>query len=176
MHVTLLSFAVFLIGLIFQIESSYTRPDLRRHFHLAANNKATCEALLSHLNKYKGKDPVVYGYKAAIHGIMADYAWNPYHKIKYVRTSAKLFEEILKKNPDVAEVRFLRYSLEYYIPRYLNMSGHLQEDQAVILKSLFNYPQSDLDPESFRIVKDFLLKHPNELTAMERKQLANLKT
>jgi len=172
---TLFSLAVFLSGFIFQVDNSYKKPDLRRNFHLAAGSKETCEALLNHLSKYHGQDPVVYGYKAATYGIMADYAWSPYYKIKYVRTAAKSFEEILKKNPEQVEVRFLRYSLEYYIPRYLNMSGHLQEDRAIILKSLFSYPQSDLDPEIFRIVRNFLLKHPDELSAQERKQLANLK-
>ena len=175
MYLILLSLAVILSGFPFQVDNSYKKADLRRHLHLAATSKSTCETLIAYLNKYKGPDPVVYGYKAAAQGIMADHVWNPYLKVKYVRNSAKIFEEILKKNPEVAEVRFLRYSLEYYIPRYLNMSGHLQEDRAVFLKSLFRYPQSDLDPEIFRIVKDFLLKHPEGLTAQERKQIANIK-
>jgi len=174
-HSFLLLLTLFGISLFGQIESSYKRPDLRRNFYLAAENKETCAALVAHLNKYQGPDPVVYGYKAATQGIMADQAWNPYLKIKYVRTAAKLFEEIIRKNSQQTEVRFLRYSLEYYIPRYLNMSGHLQEDQAIILRSLFNYPQSDLDPEIFGIVRKFLLKHPEELTAQERKQIANIK-
>ena len=175
MYSILLSLAVLLNGFTLQADNSYKKADLRRNLHLAATSKNTCETFIAHLNKYKGHDPVVYGYKAAAQGIMADHAWNPYLKVKYVRNSAKIFEEILDKNPEAAEVRFLRYSLEYYIPRYLNMSGHLQEDRAIFLKSLFRYPQSDLDPEIFGIVRSFLLKHPDGLTAQERKQIANIK-
>jgi len=173
--VFLLSLTFFLSGFISQVENSYKVHDLRRFFYEAADNKNKCEALVAHLSKYRGSDPAVYGYKAATQALMADHAWSPYYKIKYVRNAAQLFAEIIKKSPQVTEVRFLRYSMEYYIPRYLNMSGHLQEDRSVILKSLFRYPQSDLDPEIFRRIKDFLLKNDDHLTEQERKQVANLK-
>ena len=175
MPVILLYLTFFLTGFIFPLEKSYKAHDLRRFFFEAASNKNTCEALVNHLSKYQGPDPVVYGYKAATQALMADHAWSPYYKIKYVRNAAQLFAEVIKKSPNVAEVRFLRYSMEYYIPRYLNMSGHLQEDRSVILKSLFRYPQSDLDPEIFQRIKDFLMKNAAHLTESERKQLVNIK-
>lgn len=178
MQLLLLVFTLFLSGLIVQDEPvnfTYKVQDLRYAFEKAAKNEEICEQLEKHLNNYKGSDPVVHAFRAAIQGLSAKFAWSPYYKLKYIRTSAAIFAKVIKDDPKNAEIRFLRYSIEYYIPRYLNMSGHLQEDKAVFLESLFQYPKSDIDVQVFQIVKRFLLKHPDHLNEQERKKLLNMK-
>lgn len=176
MHIILLALGLLFTGFIFQSEYSYKVHDLRQLYEKSAKDKATCEQLVKHLNNYKEQDPVVRGFRAGAHGMMAKYAWSPYYKIKYLRTSATLFEEIISKHPQVAEVRFLRYSLEYFIPRYLNLSTHLDEDKKIFLDSLVRYPKSGIDGEAYGIMRTFLLRHPDQLTEQEKKQLKNLKT
>jgi len=145
-------------------------------YEKSTKDKATCENLVKHLQKYKGQEPIVKGFEAGVQGMMAKYAWSPYYKIKYLRNSAQIFDEVIKKNPQVAEVRFLRYSLEYFIPRYLNMSSHLDEDKKIFLNSLLRYPKSDIDAEAYQTIRAFLQRHPEQLTEQEKKQLSNLKT
>jgi hypothetical protein len=175
-HIFLITFCFLLTGLFYQTEFTYQVPDLRRLYEKGAKDKAICEKLLKHLNQYKGQDPVVLGFKAGVQGMMAKHAWGPYAKIKHLRTSAEIFENVIKKHPQVAEVRFLRYSLEFFIPRYLNMSGHLDEDKKIFLNSLFRYPKSDIDADIYQTIRGFLLRHPEQLTEQEKKQLHNLKT
>ena len=179
MHTLFLTITLLLSGLLFQTENnlnySYKIPDLRLLFEKASKDEATCDRLAKHLASYKGEDQVVYAYKGATEGLRAKYAWSPYYKLKYIRNSAAIFTKTIKEDPDNAEIRFLRYSIEYYIPRYLNMSGHLQEDKAIFLEGLFQYPKSNFDADMFQIVKRFLLKHPDHLTEEERKKLTNLK-
>ena len=176
MHIILLALSLFLTSFTFRSEYTYHVHDLRLLYEKSAKDKATCEKLIKHLDNYKGQDPVVRGFRAGTHGMMAKYAWSPYYKIKHLRTSATLFEEVILKNPQVAEVRFLRYSLEYFIPKYLNMSGHLDEDKKIFLDSLFRFPKSDIDAEVYKIMRAFLQRHPDQLTDHEKKQLKNLKT
>jgi hypothetical protein len=175
-HIFLLTFSLLLTGLFIQTEFTYKVPDLRRLYEKSAKDKTTCEKLVKHLEQYKGYDPVILGFKAGAEGLMAKHAWSPYAKIKHLRTSAEIFQKVISKHPQVAEVRFLRYSLEFFIPRYLNMSGHLDEDKKVFLDSLFRYPKSDLDTDIYHTMRGFLLRHPDQLTEQEKKQLHNLKT
>jgi hypothetical protein len=168
--------SLFLFNFIFPPDYSYKVNELRQLYEQGAKNRAVCEKLIKHLSNYQGQDPVVLGFRAASHGVMAKHAWSPYHKLKYLRTSAQLFEEVIKAHPDVPEVRFLRYTIEFYIPRYLQLSGHLQEDKRIFWQSLVQYPGSGIDAEIFQHIRDFLRRHPDQLTEQERKQLHNLKT
>jgi hypothetical protein len=173
--ILLLSLFLLLTGLLFQSENSYKVHDLRHFLEKSAQDRAACERFVAHLENYRGKDPVVLGFRAAAQGVMAKHAWSPYHKIKYLRTSALLFEEVMKAHPQVAEVHFLRYTVQFFIPRYLNMSDNLYEDKKVFLVSMLAYPKSDLDAEAVQIMRLFLLKHPEHLTEQERKLISNLK-
>jgi hypothetical protein len=174
-HLILLSLCLTITSFLFQPDYTYKVPDLRQLYAKGAKDKATCEKLARHLNNYKGQDPVVLGFEAGVQGLLAKFAWSPYAKIKYLRTADELFEKVIKKHPRVAEVRFLRYSLEFFIPRYLNMSEHLDEDKKIFLESMFRYPNSDLDADIYQAMRNFLLRHPEGLTEPEKKQLTNLK-
>ena len=181
MPIALLSFILLFNGYLFQSEdlfqseNSYKVHDLRHFMEKSAKDKEVCERFIKHLGKYPGKDPVVLGFEAAAQGVMAKHAWSPYHKIKYLRTSALLFEQVLKAHPQMAEVHFLRYTVQFFIPRYLNMSDNLLEDKKVFVASMLAYPKSDLDAEAVHLMRLFLLKHPEHLTEQERKLISNLK-
>lgn len=175
MHLLLLTLSLTITSFFLQTEYTYRIQDLRKLYERGTKDKPTCEKLLVHLNNYKGQDPVVLGFAAVTQGMMAKHAWSPYAKIKHLRTSAQIFEKVINKHPQVAEVRFLRYSLEFFIPRYLNMSEHLDEDKKIFLDHLFRYPNSSIDADVYRTIRGFLLRHPDQLTEQEKKQLDNLK-
>jgi hypothetical protein len=173
--ILLLSFFVLVTGYLFQSESSYKVHDLRYFMEKSALDKEVCERFVAHLSSYKGKDPVVLGFGAAAQGVMAKHAWSPYHKLKYLRNSAQLFDQVLKAHPEVAEVHFLRYTVQFFIPRYLNLSENLEEDKKVFMASLLAYPKSGLDAEAVQIMRRFLMRHPEHLTEQELKLITNLK-
>ena len=141
----------------------------------SARDRETCERFVAHLEKYKGKDPVILGFKAAAQGIMAKHVWSPYYKIKHLRHSAQLFEQVISANPGVAEVHFLRYTVQFFIPRYLNLSDNIEEDKKVFIASLLAYPKSNLDAEAAQIMRRFLLKHPEHLTEQEKDYISKMK-
>ncbi|QMU29418.1 hypothetical protein [Adhaeribacter radiodurans] len=169
---------VLLTGLLFfqfffQTDFTYKAADLRKLYYQAAKDKKTYEQLAQHLTQYKGNDVLIQGFQAGIEGVGAKYASGLYSKLKHVRNSAREFEEVVKKDPHNPEIRFLRYTIEYHIPRYLLMSGHLQEDKKVIFNSLLSHPRSGVDADAFKIMREYFLKGDHS-TAEEKRQLLKL--
>ena len=173
MNVLLLTGLLFIFS-FFQTDFTYKPSDLRRIYFQAANEKHAYEQLAPHLAKYKGNDVLVQGFQAGIEGVGAKYASGLYSKLKHIRNSAQAFEKVISKDPTNPEVRFLRYTIEYHVPRYLLMSGHLQDDKKIILNSLLAHPRSGVDPEAVKIMRDYFLRG-NHSNTDEKKQLRNLR-
>lgn len=173
MNVALL-ISFFYISFFFQSELSYQIDDLRKTYYQATKDKKTYEQLAQHLARYKGNDALVQGFQAGIQGVGAKYAIGFYSKLKHVRNATHAFEKVIKKDPHNPEVRFLRYTIEYHIPRYLLMSGHLQEDKKIVFNGLLNYPHSGIDTEVFKLMREYFLRGDHS-TEEEKKQLRNLK-
>ncbi|MDQ4141788.1 MAG: hypothetical protein M3142_14865 [Bacteroidota bacterium] len=172
MNVLLLTGLLFIYS-FFQTEFTYKASDLRKIYYQAAKDKNTYEQLSRHLAQYKGNDVLIQGFQAGIEGVGAKYASGLYAKLRHVRSSAQAFEKVVKKDPGNPEIRFLRYIIEYHVPRYLLMSGHLEDDKKVIFNNLLTYPGSGIDAEAFKIMRDYFLKGDHS-TAEEKKQLRNL--
>ncbi|MDQ3290031.1 MAG: hypothetical protein M3Q05_01955 [Bacteroidota bacterium] len=169
----LLLTGLFFLNFLYQTDYTYKASDLRKIYYQAAKDKKTYERLAEHLAQYKGNDVLIQGFQAGIEGVGAKYASGLYAKIRHVRNSAKAFEEVVKKDPNNPEIRFLRYTIEYHVPRYLLMSGHLHDDKKVIFSSLLTYPRSGMDAEAFKIIREYFLRGDHS-TAEEKKQLRNL--
>jgi hypothetical protein len=171
----LLLTSLLFLTLLLQTEYTYKVEDLRQIYLQAANDEKAYEPLARHLARYRGNDIMVQAFQAGITGVGAKYTSGLYSKLKHVRASAHQFEKVVAKDPHNPEIRFLRYTIEYNVPRYLLMSGHLAEDRKIIISSLLTYPRSGLDPDAAKIMRDYFLRgeHCNEA---ERRQLRNLKT
>lgn len=113
-------------------------------------------------------------YKAASEAVMAKYVWNPYSKLKHLKTGGEMFAEAVALDAKHPEIRFLRFTVEHYVPRYLNMSQHLQEDKQLIIRSLQAYPRSGISAELARAMRDFMLQK-DHCTEEEKKVLQQLK-
>lgn len=170
----LILYAFLLFGFVFGTAEVYRVSELRQFYHKATKDANTGEAFHKHMAQYDGREPVILGFKATSEAVMAKYAWSPYAKLKHLKNSSAIFEQAVKLDPDNAELRFLRYTVEYYVPRYLNLSNNVDEDRKIILNSLYKYPKSGLDAEPVKIMRDFLLTadHCNE---QEKQQLRTLK-
>lgn len=143
------------------------------YYQTAAKDEEIAKKFVSLMDKYPGKDPLKMGYRAVSHAIMAKHVWSPYSKLKYLRQSSQFFEQAVALDKQDAEVRFLRFSIENYIPRYLNMSSHLEEDKRVFMDAILRHPRSGISAETVKIMRDFLMRK-DLLTEQEQQQLAKL--
>ena len=130
---------------------------LRRHYEHAAADKTAGEKFYKLLADYKDRDALVLGYKAAAEAIRARDA-SMFNKLTYVQDAARTFEQAVGLDPKNPEIRFLRFSVESNLPAFLGLSKHVDEDKQLLLSAALSHPNSGLDTESFRTVRDFLVE------------------
>ena len=155
-------------------EEVYRVTELRPYYHKATKCAETGQSFHKFMASYEGKDARVLAFKAASEAVMAKYTWSPYSKLQHLKNSAKLFDQAVKLDSDDPEIRFLRYTVEYYVPRYLNLSPNIEEDKKIVLNSLIRYPKSGLEEEPCKIMRDFLLTK-DHLNEAEKQQLRSIK-
>ena len=138
------------------VSSPYQPTTLRRHYELAAADKAAGEAFYKLLADYQDRDALVLGYKAASEAIRARDA-SMFNKLTYVQDAARTFEQAVGLAPQNPEIRFLRFSVESNLPAFLGLSKHVDEDKEMLLNAALSHPKSGLDAEAFHTVRSFLV-------------------
>lgn len=151
----------------------YKLPDLRVQFLQASKDSEAGKEFHELMSNYEDNNPVVLAYKAISEAIMAKHVWNPYMKMKHLQKSSEVFEQAVSLDAANPEIRFLRFTVEHYVPRYLNMSKNLQEDKAKIIAGLQRHPNSGLSTEMARSIRDFMLTK-DHCTEQERQKLKSI--
>ncbi|WP_114778681.1 hypothetical protein [Botryobacter ruber] len=153
--------------------AGYDVVDLRKQYLAASTDSEAGKRFYDLMSDYKDKDPVVLAYKAVSEATMAKYVWNPYSKLKHLKESAAIFDKAVQLDNDNPEIRFLRFTVEHYVPRYLNLSPHLEADKKIIISSLTAYKKSGLSASWARTMRDFMLTK-DHCTEEEKALLQNL--
>lgn len=81
-----------------------------------------------------GKGNTMDGYKAAARIIQAKYAKGE-GRAKLIKEGAAALEQIIKKNPDNAELRLIRLSIQESLPKIINYRSSIEKDKAYLLRS-----------------------------------------
>lgn len=95
-------------------------------------------------------------YKAALEGVKAYWAFLPLSKLNHLQKSQRKFETAIKKDPNNAEMRFLRITIEINIPTALGIKTHQKEDMAVIIQ---NIATTDINNNLKSEIIQFLLQN-----------------
>lgn len=152
---------------------NYTLSELRNAYLQASKDEEAARRFYKKMAAFNEKHPVKLAYKASSEAVMAKYNWNPYTKLKHVKTAAAIFEEAVALDRSNPEVRFLRFTVEHYIPRYLNLSEHLDEDKKLIIEGLRNHPKSGMSTEMAQTIKDFMLTK-DHCSEAEKQQIKSI--
>ena len=96
--------------------------------------------------------PLKQAYYGASLTLKAKHSWNPYSKLKYLKEGVTCLNEAIAKDPISAEARFLRYSMEFYVPEFLIEVKHMDEDRTMIFSTLSAAP-----PEVQQVIANFFL-------------------
>lgn len=167
-----------LLGLTFYTSpadnnKTYSLATLRQEYLQASKDEEAANRFHKKMAAYRERHPVRLAYKGASEAVMAKYNWNPYAKLRHIKTAAAFFEEAVELDKNNPEIRFLRFTVEHYVPRYLNLSAHLQEDKAVIFEGLRAHPDSRVSTDMMRTIKNFMLMK-DHCTEAERQALRNI--
>lgn len=109
---------------------------IRQEYIEAINSDAKTDELLNKLSKVSGDDPLIIAYRGATEALKAKHAFNPYSKLNYLRKSNESLQKAIEIRPADIEIRFLRFSIQHYLPSFLRASKELQQDKQVIVKHI----------------------------------------
>lgn len=101
-------------------------------------------------------DPLLLGYRGGAEALLAKHAWNPYTKIDYLEKSMKTLQRAIDLDPENTEIRFIRFSIQFYVPRFLGISKNLKEDAHSIALH-FDQLLSQLDAATLNDVGAFMI-------------------
>ncbi|MFC5875385.1 hypothetical protein SAMN05443633_10646 [Chryseobacterium arachidis] len=117
---------------------------LRESYAKANSSNANTEAFINTAEKASGSDAIVQGYKAAAQIMEAKITKN--NRKALVKSGATSLEAIIKSNPNNAELRVIRMSVQENIPKIVGYRGSLKDDKAFLLN---NYSKQNTALKSY---------------------------
>ena len=130
---------------------------MRQQLMQALNSSKLTDSLYNKLSQSPDKSPVTIGYLGALQALKARYAWDPYSKLKYLNACEKTFAKAVTADPHNIEIRFLRFSVEHNVPRWLGYTKHLTADREEMITLIKNEPDHPNDKAFIITVIQFLL-------------------
>ena len=136
---------------------------LRNSYAKANDSAANTENFIGIAEKQSGSDAVTLGYKAAAKIMEAKVSKG--NRKTLVKTGATSLEAIIKSNPNNAELRLIRLSVQENIPKIVGYRGSLKDDKAFLLN---NYSKQSAALKNY--IKRFALQSKT-ITEAERATL-----
>ncbi len=135
-------------------KAEFLLENLRRDYVGAVDSSELAKARLKELQAQGDNlPPLLLAFYAGFEALVAKHEWNPYIKLKLITKAVKRFDRAVEEEPKNAEIRFLRFSVEHYLPDFLKKSDHLEEDRRAIFQYFDTTP---LTPESRRAIARFM--------------------
>ena len=162
-------FAV-VFSLAFILQVSAQQLDLRlirRDFNKGVKDQELCERYLSVLEA-QADNPLERAYAAAFHMFMAKHTANPIKKMRYFKQGRDRLEKELALEPENVEIRFIRLSIQYHIPKYLGYHDEIQEDKQFLLNNLYKIKDLQTKKLLFDYLKGANMYSDKELALLAR--------
>ncbi|HCN49021.1 MAG TPA: hypothetical protein DIT10_07995 [Chryseobacterium sp.] len=151
----------FVAAFIFFFQSDI--ETLRSSYAKANESNANTESFIETAEKQSGSDAVTLGYKAAAKIMEAKVSKS--NRKALVKTGATSLEGIIKSNPNNAELRLIRLSVQENIPKIVGYRGSLKDDKAFLLS---NYSKQNAALKNY--IKRFAMQSKT-ITEAERATL-----
>lgn len=131
---------------------------IRKLLVTALDSKKTTDSLYTHLSGIKDRSALLNAYMGTLEALKAKHAWNPYYKIKYLNDSEKTFKGAVQADPHNIEIRFMRFSIEHNVPKFLGINKNLTADREEIIKQIDRKYYSSADKALVKTIINFLLE------------------
>ncbi len=144
--------------LCFILGSSFGQSieEIRKRFHQAVLSADSIGDYHDYIVDVNHSSPTIMAYRAAGEAMKAQTLWNPLAKLAQVNRYEKMILEAVETEKDNLEIRFLRFAIEFHLPRILMMSKHLEEDRDFIVANLWRCKEMNIDPEFERYITYFM--------------------
>ncbi|THV62799.1 hypothetical protein [Chryseobacterium candidae] len=121
----------FIAAFVFFFQSDL--ETLRNSYAKANESNTNTASFIETAEKQSGSDAVTVGYKAAAKIMEAKIAKS--NRKSLVKTGATSLESVIKSNPNNAELRLIRMSVQENIPKIVGYRGSLKDDKAFLLNN-----------------------------------------
>lgn len=135
----------------------YSLQIIRELFNEAVKNDESRDEFCALMEAQPEIEPILIAYKGSAKALEAKEGWNPLSRIGHLKDADRLFEKAIEIEPKNIEIRFLRFSVQYYIPKWLGLSDNLDEDKSVIVKNIQDYKKLNIDEGVLDWIQDFMI-------------------
>ena len=158
---------ILLLNVIFIQAQVLDSDKIRLQYPKAVSDKEICKAMISELEKSEVKETEL-AYLGAFQAIWANHTINPISKLSSFKKGKKNIEKAIKQNPNQVEIRFIRLSIQYNIPKMLGYYSDIATDKDFVLKKFKNIENPNLK----KLIRDFF-EESDLLTKDEKHFLEN---
>lgn len=132
---------------------------LRKDYITSISDSDKADELYKKLVAIKNPDALTLAYLGSVEAIKGKHAWNPVNKLSYLKKGFATIDKAVAKDPSHLEVRFLRFSLQYYVPDFLGYSKNLLADKDKIVSILKKNTSRELkvDKEILKNMVNFMI-------------------
>ena len=151
---TLLTLSLLLYGSLSWAQLSL--DEIRRELVFEEFNKEQTVSFYKRMSVLEEQDPVVLAYKGVSEALMAKVKWDPFSKLAHLADARDMIDEAIEMDRNNLEIRFLRFSLEYYVPSIFRISKNMEEDKEVIIANLRNLDGFYFEDDMVQFILNFL--------------------
>lgn len=114
------------------VPSDLNTDTVRRSFSEACLNADKRAAFHSLMKAHEPSQPLLTAYKGASLCMMAEQVMNPYSKWSYFQEGRDLIERAVKADPRDAEVRYIRFVIQWNTPDFIGYHDDMTADRRLI--------------------------------------------
>lgn len=109
--------------------------EVRANYNKFVSNKELCEKMILELTKTKNNSATHLAYLGGLQAIWANHVFNPISKLNTFKEGKKNIEQAINKEPENAELRFIRLSIQKNTPFFLRYKSNILDDTEFIKKN-----------------------------------------
>lgn len=130
-----MSFVKLLISSIWTMAVLYrtdTLPSIRTDYAKTLADRELCAKMINELVEANSPSATNRAYLGGLQTIWANHLLSPINKLNTFRKGKKNIEQAITQDPDNAELRYIRLSVQLHAPAFLAYRAHIDEDIAFL--------------------------------------------
>lgn len=135
---------------------------LRNSYSKANSSNENAKNFIALAEKKSSSDPVISAYKSASKILEAKVTTEKNKRKSFVKSGATTLESLIASNPNNAELRVIRMSVQENLPKIVGYNKNLKEDKTFLIN---NYSKQNADLKSY--IKQFV-GQSKTMTASEK--------
>ena len=150
----------------------YDLNQVRQEYYSAVKDDKAADRFYKKLKSGDLSDPIILAYYGSAEALRAKHAINPYNKISFLKAGLKNLAKAVNARPESLEIRFLRFSLQHYLPSFLGMGKELDTDRKQIVKLVDRKQLGTVDTKLLKNIVSFMKEskrcNANEIAILDK--------